>query len=191
MKGTKLTTLILLRISLAMQIILTVGNYAYSWSQNALSEVDTFLTILLIPIIIIYMLRGHLHSDMKKVLFKFGKREIRMEHTSKTIAYMFFGIAATPVTLFEIFNTGFAKYIFYLHLFFTAMGILISHIEAVRYRWNEKPDRYGWLVGSITTLLLFAGGYGFGWFDTATGELIVASVPLLGVYFSNNYKSIQ
>lgn len=188
MKGARLIEKITSSLAFTTATVVTFCAFAYSWSQNALTDYQPLLSIILCCIGFMMVVRACTHPNKERVVFRikrfliFGRlMRVRQRHWNLFIAIMFFLIECTPVThpnqcvvLSHLVTTGLGAFGFF---------IAMTHTY-------KKWSLWWWvfLILGCFGLAGFIVGFKTPFYSTAQGEWIFALCAIIWVWVSGFEK---
>lgn len=143
-------------------LAMTIGSFAYSWSQNHTYNFDFLLYGALLPIVLIFMIKSFAHPDKEKRLFWIVKQKAM----SRIVAVLF-----TLVLMFGV-NSALG-WVSGTHVIATLLAILSADAFMILAQRN-KVDRTAAILSSMVTLGIFALSYFGDDLTIAQGEAIKA-----------------
>lgn len=166
MKGLKLNIRIGIIVAFTIGLAMALLNLYPSWSQYAGNVQDPMLYATLFTIANVFMMSSF--GDTKHI-FQIGKMDVRFEHLSRIIAYMFAGVIVFSV------NSE-SDLVYTLHLIFTALSIGTGYLLLLFY-YDDQRGRTLAIAGTAFGIVGFLIGFIFGLYSIAWAE-VIASIPL-------------
>jgi hypothetical protein len=187
MKGLDLIIKICVYVALALGVLMSILNFADSWSEHHYTAYDPLLYTLLLSIVITFLSASSSAKDKFKELtavYLFGNRiSYRLEHALRITAFLFCG-----VIIFGVNNTEsiFGVTIQTLHLVFTGLAIVSGYVTMLLYAESQKA-RLASYIGLGFGLVGFMLGFAFNVYSVSWAETL-ASIPLAVLIFYINKK---
>lgn len=143
-----------------------------SWSETVYTLVSPLLYVTLISVFGAFLLRAETHPRGNEWNIWYRNRQ-----WNRITAYLFFGIAVTPVTHESAVIEA-------LHLLFTGLGIVSGYVSMIGFQ-RTKPGMAVTILGTVIGGGGFLVGFLTNQYTIAVGELI-AAVPLAAWVLNTN-----
>ncbi|NNE30733.1 MAG: hypothetical protein HKN40_00030, partial [Winogradskyella sp.] len=152
MKGLKLNIKICIITAFIIGVTMAILNLYPSWSQYAGNVQEPFLYATLFFISLAFMMVSFEHPDKLKELFVVKGMEVRLEHITRVIAYLFGGVLVFSVNS-EV------KVVETLHLIFTGSAILTGYLMLMTFYKQSIVKKNLALLGTLFGIIGFSCGF--------------------------------